>query len=185
MLQLRLEAGNRQSSKKLAIAGLISAGWASGQVVHLIAAPIATVRGSRRTDRVCAPSPRRSIQQRTSCPSLTVPTRRLYSEEEGPKMTTAPHVPTLPERLATASRCGARRRHDDGSCQQPAMANGRCRFHGERARVQRLLEGAERARQAALRHGFYTAEAKAERRIARAALAGLRAALASVDRNPV
>jgi hypothetical protein len=36
-------------------------------------------------------------------------------------------------------------------------------------------------RQAALRHGFYTAEAKAERRLARSALVGLRAALANVD----
>ena len=44
-------------------------------------------------------------------------------------------------------------------------------------------EGAERARQAALRHGFYTAEAKAERRIARAALVGLQAALAASQRT--
>ena len=50
-----------------------------------------------------------------------------------------------------------------------------------RARVRRRAEGAERARQAALRHGYYTAEARAERRIARAALVGLRAALADAD----
>ena len=57
------------------------------------------------------------------------------------------------------------------------MANGRCRLHGGKSTGPKTPEGAERARQAALRHGFYTAEAKAERRIARSALVGLRAAL--------
>jgi hypothetical protein len=45
-----------------------------------------------------------------------------------------------------------------------AMANGRCRLHGGKSTGPRTPEGAERARQAALRHGFYTAEAKIERR---------------------
>jgi hypothetical protein len=58
------------------------------------------------------------------------------------------------------------------------MANGRCRFHGGKSTGPTTAQGAERARRAALRHGFYTAEAKAERKIARAALVGLRAALA-------
>jgi hypothetical protein len=61
------------------------------------------------------------------------------------------------------------------------MANGRCRFHGGKSTGPRTPEGAERARQAALRHGFYTAEAKAQRRTARSALLGLRAALASFE----
>jgi hypothetical protein len=58
------------------------------------------------------------------------------------------------------------------------MSNGRCRFHGGKSTGPKTPEGAERARQAALRHGFYTAAAKKERRLARAALAGMRAALA-------
>jgi hypothetical protein len=61
------------------------------------------------------------------------------------------------------------------------MANGRCRFHGGKSTGPRTAEGAERARQAALRHGFYTAEAKAERRIARSALFDLRTALVSIE----
>ena len=93
-------------------------------------------------------------------------------------MTTAPHVPHAGERLAMASRCGAAESTTGCPCQQPAMANGRCRLHGGKSTGPKTREGAERARQAALRHGFYTAEAKKERRIARAALVGLRAALA-------
>ena len=61
------------------------------------------------------------------------------------------------------------------------MANGRCRFHGGKSTGPTTADGFERARQAALRHGFYTAEAKAERRMARAALVGLRAALTNID----
>jgi hypothetical protein len=57
------------------------------------------------------------------------------------------------------------------------MANGRCRFHGGKSTGPKTLEGAERARRAVLRHGFYTAGAEAERRIARSALLGLRAVL--------
>ena len=85
-------------------------------------------------------------------------------------MNAAPHFRTLRERLAMASRCGARRKHDGCPCQQPAMANGRCRFHGGKSTGPKTREGVERAQQSALRHGFYTAEAQAERRIARAAL---------------
>jgi hypothetical protein len=99
-------------------------------------------------------------------------------------MTDLPHVPTLLERLALAPRCGARRRHDGCSCRQPAMANGRCRLHGGKSTGPKTPEGAERKRQAVLRHGFYTAEAKAERRLARSALVGLRGALSGLERTP-
>jgi hypothetical protein len=92
-------------------------------------------------------------------------------------MTDAAHVPTFRERLAMAARCGAKRKHDGRSCQQPAMGNGRCRFHGGKSTGPKTPDGAQRARKAALRHGFYTAEAIEERRFARSALARLRAAL--------
>ena len=39
-------------------------------------------------------------------------------------MTTAPHVPTLRERLAMASRCGARRRHDGCPVSSPLWRTG-------------------------------------------------------------
>src|SRR5688500_9525528 len=93
-------------------------------------------------------------------------------------MTGALHVPAS-GRLAMARcapRCGAKRKHDGCPCQQPSMALGRCRLHGGKSTGPRTAEGAERARRAALRHGFYTAEATAERRMARAAVSGLRAA---------
>jgi hypothetical protein len=83
-------------------------------------------------------------------------------------------------RLAHAvARCGARGKRTGQPCQGPAMANGRCRVHGGKSTGPKTPEGAERARQAALRHGFYTAELKAERRNARAVLFALRAVLGS------
>jgi hypothetical protein len=94
-------------------------------------------------------------------------------------MTDLPHA-LLSARLAgaqAAPRCGARRKHDGCPCQQPAMANGRCRLHGGKSTGPRTPEGAERRRQAVLRHGFYTAKAEAERQSARSALRGLRAIL--------
>jgi len=60
------------------------------------------------------------------------------------------------------------------------MANGRCRLHRGKSTGARTPQGAERARQAALRHGFYTAAAKAERQQARAALSALRQAIATL-----
>jgi hypothetical protein len=99
-------------------------------------------------------------------------------------MTDAPHAPTLQERLAiaqAAARCGASRKYDGCPCRQPAMVNGRCRLHGGKSTGARTAEGAERARQAVLRHGFYTAAARSERRQARSALSQLQALLANVQ----
>src|SRR3954470_11998219 len=57
-----------------------------------------------------------------------------------------------------APRCRARTRR--GSlCQSPAMKNGRCRMHGGKS------TGAPKGNKNALKHGYYTAEAIAERRI--------------------
>src|SRR5687767_7465413 len=95
--------------------------------------------------------------------------------------TSCPHTA---ERLLMAPRCGARRKHDGCPCQLPAMRNGRCRLHGGKSTGAKTPEGAERARQAALRHGFYTAAAKSERRSARSALLGLRDVLKVLTRSP-
>jgi hypothetical protein len=98
-------------------------------------------------------------------------------------MTTGPleHGWQAALRLAHAvERCGATSKRTGQPCRGPAMANGRCRCHGGKSTGPRTPEGAERARQAALRHGFYTAAAKAERLGARSALVGLRAALLSL-----
>ncbi len=54
-------------------------------------------------------------------------------------------------------RCLARTRAST-ACQSPAMANGRCRMHGGKAK------GAPKGNSHAFKHGRYTAEAIAERR---------------------
>ncbi len=66
----------------------------------------------------------------------------------------------------TAPRCGARTRKGK-PCQQPAMANGRCRMHGGRSTGPRTPEGIERIRQSRTKHGLYTKQAMAMRRYMR------------------
>jgi hypothetical protein len=56
-----------------------------------------------------------------------------------------------------APRCGARTRAGC-SCRQPAMANGRCRFHGGKSTGPRTAAGLARARRARLVHGLRSAE---------------------------
>jgi hypothetical protein len=70
---------------------------------------------------------------------------------------------SLSEHFSDVIRCGAKTRQG-GSCQQPAMPNGRCRLHGGKSTGPRTPEGLERSRKANWKHGFYSAEAKAERR---------------------
>jgi hypothetical protein len=73
--------------------------------------------------------------------------------------------------IRSVPTCGARNRSGN-PCRQPGMANGRCRLHGGKSTGPRTPEGLERARKAALRHGGYTAEAKAMRRLVREMRAG-------------
>ena len=56
-----------------------------------------------------------------------------------------------------APRCGARTRVGC-SCRQPAMANGRCRFHGGKSTGPRTAAGRARARTNRLVHGLRSAE---------------------------
>jgi hypothetical protein len=56
-----------------------------------------------------------------------------------------------------APRCGARTRAGC-ACRQPAMANGRCRFHGGKSTGPRTAAGRERARNNRLVHGLRSAE---------------------------
>jgi hypothetical protein len=59
-----------------------------------------------------------------------------------------------------APRCGARTRAG-GSCQQPAMPNGRCRLHGGKSTGARTEAGRERLRSIHTRHGGYGRESLA------------------------
>jgi hypothetical protein len=83
------------------------------------------------------------------------------------------------DKARSAPRCGARRR-DGKAWQAPAMRNGRCRMHGGKSTGPRTAEGLERSRKARWRHGHDSAEAKAERREARASVRFLRELLAGM-----
>lgn len=65
------------------------------------------------------------------------------------------------EAIAEASRCGAKTRKGT-PCQAPAMKNGRCRMHGGKS------TGPPKGSQNALKHGYYSAQAIAERKMVRA-----------------
>ena len=61
--------------------------------------------------------------------------------------------------------CGAKARTNNHKpCRQPAMANGRCRLHGGLSTGPKTSEGKQRAREAVLKHGFYTKACIKERR---------------------
>ena len=62
-----------------------------------------------------------------------------------------------------APRCGARTRAGTG-CRQPAMRNGRCRFHGGRSTGPRTEAGIDRIRAARTRHGMWSQESRDFRR---------------------
>ena len=63
-----------------------------------------------------------------------------------------------PGDFSKAPRCGAKTRKGT-ACQAPAMANGRCRMHGGTS------TGAPCGNQYALKHGYRTKKAIAERKI--------------------
>jgi hypothetical protein len=66
------------------------------------------------------------------------------------------------------------------------MPNGRCRFHGGLSTGPRTAEGLARSRKARWRHGYYSAEAKAERQQARRELDQLRPLVSAIRKidNP-
>ena len=88
------------------------------------------------------------------------------------KVETKPHLPRLgwlkngnpPGDFTKALRCGAKTRKGN-PCPQPAMRNGRCRLHGGKSTGPRTPEGLESMRQARTKHGLYTAEATAHRKM--------------------
>jgi hypothetical protein len=79
-----------------------------------------------------------------------------------------------------APRCRARTRVG-GSCQQPAMSNGRCRIHGGASTGPRTQEGLQRLAQARTVHGAYGAEMRELRRLLRALEEGQRRMLELVS----
>ena len=88
----------------------------------------------------------------------------------------APHDPNWRAaliRAREAARCGAKTRAG-GSCQCPAMPNGRCHKHGGASTGARTPEGRERARKAPLTHGRRSAAHIAMKQEIRSAFVQLR-----------
>ncbi len=81
-----------------------------------------------------------------------------------------------------APRCGAATRAGC-ACRQPAMANGRCRFHGGKSTGPRTADGLARARRARLVHGLRSAEVIAISAAAAAAHRSLGLLLAAASRK--
>jgi hypothetical protein len=78
--------------------------------------------------------------------------------------------------MQRAPRCLARTRRGT-PCQAPAMPNGRCRMHGGKSR-----RGAQHGR---YRHGRWTQQAQAERRLIRTLLSRAQATLDELRQVPL
>jgi hypothetical protein len=60
--------------------------------------------------------------------------------------------------------CGAKARSNNlKPCRKPAMANGRCRYHGGMSTGVKTSSGKLRQKMASWKHGQYSAEALVER----------------------
>lgn len=96
-----------------------------------------------------------------------------------------PHVSAWFEAARAAPRCGAKNRQGC-PCAGPAMANGRCRFHGGKSTGARTVEGLLRCQIASLKHGGRSAEAVEAARMrgeARRAIAALDRLVASATQS--
>ena len=61
-------------------------------------------------------------------------------------------------------QCGAKTRKGS-PCRSPAMQNGRCRMHGGASTGPRTPAGLARSRRANWKHGRYSVEARAQRKM--------------------
>jgi hypothetical protein len=57
-------------------------------------------------------------------------------------------------------RCQAMAKRTRQACQQPAMANGKCRLHGGKSTGIKTEMGKQRHQKAVLKHGVYIKETK-------------------------
>lgn len=70
--------------------------------------------------------------------------------------------PHLRCNLRYCKPCNARKKRTGAPCHQPAMKNGKCRFHGGKSTGPRTSEGLARSRSANYKHGLYTKEQREE-----------------------
>jgi len=74
--------------------------------------------------------------------------------------------------LLNAPRCNATSKRTGQPCRAPAMKNGKCYYHGGASTGPRTPEGKKRSSRNAVKHGFYTRGAIAERKFVRSILNG-------------
>ena len=80
--------------------------------------------------------------------------------------------------MSSIVECGAKARTNGmRPCRQPAMKNGRCRLHGGKCTGAKTAEGLAKIKLVNTKHGFYSAEALAERKSHREFMRTARAAL--------
>jgi hypothetical protein len=77
--------------------------------------------------------------------------------------------------------CGARCYDGVTICTTKPLANGRCRLHGGLSTGPRTAEGLNKSRKARYVHGYYSAEAKAQRRESYQMMRELRQGLQELD----
>ena len=91
--------------------------------------------------------------------------------------------PELPMPMHRSSRCGAKTRAGGEAggapCRAPAMKNGRCRLHGGKS------PGPPTGNRNALKHGHYSAETLARRRMHRSLLMEMAEAVRVLDKAGV
>ena len=79
-----------------------------------------------------------------------------------------PHV--LPQFSHPVPCCTAKSKRTGNLCRQPAMQNGKCRFHGGKSTGAKTAQGKLKRDQANIMHGFYTKQSQKERGMMRVLL---------------
>lgn len=69
-----------------------------------------------------------------------------------------PHVRETLCNFSNVVACGARSRRTGLPCRQPAMVNGRCRFHGGKSTGPKTSEGLQAISKSKYTHGLYSRE---------------------------
>jgi hypothetical protein len=84
-----------------------------------------------------------------------------------------PEIESRAARMHRAPRCGARNRTGQ-PCRAPAIRDKkRCQMHGGKSTGPRTAEGLARSKRSKWVHGYYSAEAIAERKEARRVVAAI------------
>ncbi|MCP3680208.1 MAG: hypothetical protein GY782_08170 [Gammaproteobacteria bacterium] len=92
-------------------------------------------------------------------------------------MNSEPPPHALPQFNHYVPCCTAKSKRTKQLCRQPAMKNGKCRLHGGKSTGAKTVDGKKRLAEVNLTHGYYTKEAKAERRYLRQLLTEMSEAL--------